>query len=117
MDEEFRNVAVVDRVNTTMTVFMGSTMACAQCHTHKYDPFTQEDYFRLFAILNTSADEDRKDESPVLTLFTPEQQHQRQPLETEIAALHSRRGRRASRPRSPGSRSQGPSSDRKRAPP
>ncbi len=89
VDEEFRNVAVVDRVNTTMTVFMGSTMACAQCHTHKYDPFTQEDYFRLFAILNTSADEDRKDESPVLTLFTPEQQQQRQPLETEIAALQT----------------------------
>jgi hypothetical protein len=89
IDEEFRNVAVVDRVNTTMTVFMGSTMACAQCHTHKYDPFTHEDYFRLFAILNTSADEDRKDEAPVLALYTPEQKQQRQPVETEIAALQT----------------------------
>ena len=70
-----------------MTVWMGSTMACAQCHTHKYDPFTQEDYFRLFAILNNSADEDRKDEAPVLALFKPEQKVQRQPLEAETAAL------------------------------
>jgi hypothetical protein len=87
VDEEFRNVAVVDRVNTTMTVFMGSTMACAQCHTHKYDPFTQEDYFRLFAVLNNTADEDRKDEAPVLPLFTAEQKEQRQLIETEIATL------------------------------
>jgi hypothetical protein len=87
VDEEFRNAAVIDRVNTTMTVWMGSTMACAQCHTHKYDPFTQEDYFRLFAILNNTADEDRKDEAPVLSLYTPEQKQQRKILETELAAL------------------------------
>ena len=87
VDEEFRNAAVVDRVNTTMTVFTGSTMACAQCHTHKYDPFTQEDYFRLFAILNNTADADRKDEAPVLSLYTPEQKAQRAPLEQEAAAL------------------------------
>ncbi|MCX6955291.1 MAG: DUF1553 domain-containing protein [Verrucomicrobia bacterium] len=94
VDEEFRNVAVVDRVNTTMTVWMGSTMACAQCHTHKYDPFTQEDYFRLFAILNNTADEDRKDEAPILSLFTPEQKAQRQQLEAEIAALKTTVGTR-----------------------
>ncbi|MBC7368708.1 MAG: DUF1553 domain-containing protein [Undibacterium sp.] len=87
IDEEFRNMAVVDRVNTTMTVWMGSTMACAQCHTHKYDPFTQKDYFRLFAILNNTADEDRKDEAPVLPLFTPEREKAREPFEAEIAAL------------------------------
>ncbi|MEC7597747.1 MAG: DUF1549 domain-containing protein, partial [Planctomycetota bacterium] len=40
-DEEFRVAAVVDRVNTTMQVWMGMTMGCAQCHTHKYDPITQ----------------------------------------------------------------------------
>ena len=51
-DEEFRNVAVVDRVNTTMAVWMGTTIACAQCHDHKYDPITQEEYFRFFAVLN-----------------------------------------------------------------
>ncbi|MBY0456540.1 MAG: DUF1549 domain-containing protein, partial [Gemmataceae bacterium] len=54
-DEEFRNVAVVDRVNTTFTVWMGTSMACAQCHTHKYDPITQTEYFRLFAFFNNTA--------------------------------------------------------------
>src|SRR4029077_14617451 len=50
-DEEFRNVAVVDRVNTTMAVWMGTSMACAQCHHHKYDPFSQVEYFRFLAFL------------------------------------------------------------------
>lgn len=67
-DEEFRNAAVVDRVNTTMAVWMGTTIDCAQCHTHKYDPITQEEYFQLFAIFNQTEDADRRDESPVLTL-------------------------------------------------
>ena len=57
-DEEFRNAAIVDRVNTTMAVWMGTTMNCAQCHDHKYDPLTQEEYFRLFAILNNTQDAD-----------------------------------------------------------
>jgi hypothetical protein len=69
-DEEFRNTAVVDRVNTTMAVWMGTTIDCAQCHTHKYDPISQEEYFQLFAILNNSEDADRRDESPVLSLTT-----------------------------------------------
>ena len=67
-DEEFRNAAVIDRVNTTMSVWMGTSMACAQCHTHKYDPITQTEYFQVFAILNNSADADRKDESPILEI-------------------------------------------------
>ena len=58
-DEEFRNVAIVDRVNTTMAVWMGTTMACAQCHTHKFDPITQEEYFRFFAFFNSTEDADR----------------------------------------------------------
>ena len=45
---------IVDRVNTTATVFMGSTLECAQCHDHKYDPFSQKDYYRLFAYFNNT---------------------------------------------------------------
>ncbi|MBN8246055.1 MAG: DUF1553 domain-containing protein [Verrucomicrobia bacterium] len=86
-DEEYRNVALVDRVNTTMAVWMGTTMACAQCHNHKYDPITQEEYFRMFAILNNTADADRGDESPVHALFTPEQKRQRTAWESELAQL------------------------------
>lgn len=73
-DEEFRNVAVVDRVNTTMAVWMGTTIDCAQCHTHKYDPITQEEYFQLFAVFNQTEDADRRDESPVLPLAERDQE-------------------------------------------
>jgi hypothetical protein len=89
-DEEFRIAAVVDRVNTTMAVWMGTTMACAQCHTHKYDPLSQDEYYRMFAILNQSADADRKDETPVTSFFTPEQKRLRGQLEAQIAELEKR---------------------------
>ena len=58
--EQFRYESIVDRVHTTATVFMGLTLACAQCHDHKYDPFTQEEYYRFFALLN-NADEPEMD--------------------------------------------------------
>ncbi len=86
-DEEFRNVAVVDRVNTTMAVWMGTTMACAQCHSHKYDPLTQEEYFRFFALLNNSEDADRGDESPLLTIWSDEQKRQKADWQAEIEQL------------------------------
>ena len=86
-DEEFRNAAVVDRVNTTMAVWMGSSMACAQCHTHKYDPITQADYFRMFAILNNTADADLRDEAPLLHFLTEEQKTQQGKLQTEVDAV------------------------------
>ncbi len=54
--EEFRFASVVDRVNTTAGAFLGLTLACAQCHDHKYDPISQEEYFRFFSFLN-NADE------------------------------------------------------------
>jgi hypothetical protein len=85
--EEFRNVAVVDRVNTTMAVWMGTTIACAQCHNHKYDPITQEEFFRFFAILNNTEDADRNDEAPVLSVLLEEQKRQRERLQAGIAKL------------------------------
>ncbi|HEX7896711.1 MAG TPA: PSD1 and planctomycete cytochrome C domain-containing protein [Planctomycetota bacterium] len=54
--EEFRFESVVDRVGTTATVWLGLTVACAQCHSHKFDPITQREYYRLFAYFN-NADE------------------------------------------------------------
>ena len=86
-DEEFRNVAVVDRVNTTMAVWMGVTMACAQCHTHKYDPFTHEEYFQLFAIFNQSEDADRRNESPTLPVFTQKQKFHKKEWELQLLDL------------------------------
>ncbi len=52
IDEEYRTEYVIDRVVTTSTVWMGLTMVCARCHDHKYDPFTQRDFYGLFAFFN-----------------------------------------------------------------
>jgi len=88
-DEEFRNAAVIDRVNTTFAVWMGTTMACAQCHTHKYDPITINEYFKLYAFFNQSADADKRDESPLHQFYTSELKEQREQLEIKIAKLES----------------------------
>jgi hypothetical protein len=86
-DEEFRVVAVVDRVNTTLQAWMGITMACAQCHDHKYDPISQEEYFRVFAVFNQTEDSDKSDNTPLLSSITPEQQKQKTKLEIDVGAL------------------------------
>ncbi len=86
-DEEFRNVAIVDRVNTTMSVWMGTTIRCAQCHNHKYDPITQQEYFRFFAFFNNSQDADRRDESPLVEVWNPAQEKQKAAWRTTIAEL------------------------------
>jgi hypothetical protein len=54
--EEYRVYAVMDRVNTTATVWLGLTAACTQCHDHPYDPFSQREFYQLFAFFN-NADE------------------------------------------------------------
>ncbi|MEE8469012.1 MAG: DUF1549 domain-containing protein, partial [Planctomycetota bacterium] len=72
-DEEFRIAAVKDRVSTTMQVWMGLTAGCAECHTHKFDPISHQEYYSLFAIFNQTADTDRPDEAPRLDTPTAEQ--------------------------------------------
>jgi hypothetical protein len=52
--EEFRCKAKVDRVGTTATVWLGLTMACAECHNHKYDPISQREFYQLYAFFNNS---------------------------------------------------------------
>lgn len=69
-DEEFRIAAVLDRVNTTWQVWQGSTFGCTQCHTHPYDPFKHEDYYKFVALLNNSRDSDIDQELP--KVWTPE---------------------------------------------
>ncbi len=86
-DEEFRNVAIVDRVNTTFAVWMGTTIDCAQCHDHKYDPITQGEFFRVFAILNQTADADRPDESPVHEIWTEVELERKAALAAQVATL------------------------------
>jgi hypothetical protein len=66
--EEYRVAAVIDRVNTTATVWLGTTLGCCQCHSHKYDPFKQKEYYQFMAFFNSTADigpgEDPKLELP-----------------------------------------------------
>src|SRR5262249_55563346 len=67
-DEEWRVAAIKDRVDTTMQVWMGLTIGCAKCHSHKFDPITQEEYYRFYAIFNQTADTDQPDERPTIPL-------------------------------------------------
>jgi hypothetical protein len=76
--EESRVEYVVDRVNTTSTVWLGLTVACAQCHDHKYDPIPQKDFYRLYAFFNNVAETgavDRRNSTaaPVIELPTEQQ--------------------------------------------
>src|SRR5262249_46216722 len=89
-DEEFRVAAIVDRVNTTMEVWMGTTFGCAQCHNHKYDPFSTKDYYSLFAIYNNTEDPGRAN-GPALELATPQEKLKRMVLQGSIDALRRAR--------------------------
>lgn len=85
-DEEFRIAALVDRVNTTMEVWMGTTIGCAQCHNHKYDPFSTKEYYQLLAFFNGTADRGGGT-APELPVFTAAQNAQVQPLQDEMTRL------------------------------
>ncbi len=96
--DEARFEILVDRVSTTSTVWLGSTMACAQCHNHKYDPFSQKDYYKLYAFFNSSEweygfqgegndDITRWVKEPILDLPSPEQNAKRTKLDDEIKTI------------------------------
>ncbi len=94
--EEYRWYSLVDRVNTTAAVWLGSTLGCAQCHNHKFDPFTQKDYYRFLAffdnddykIISNGPSEGTVLE-PVIELPTPEQAAQSKELKAAIAKLQT----------------------------
>lgn len=65
-DEEFRAVAVVDRVNTTWTTWQATTFGCVQCHAHPYDPYPHEDYYRFMAFFDNTEDTDLDSDFPRL---------------------------------------------------
>ncbi len=88
-DEEFRVAAIKDRVDTTMQVWMGLTAGCAKCHSHKFDPITQEEYYRLYAIFNQTADADRGDESPTVPFPLPAIAKKNREIDVKITALRS----------------------------
>jgi hypothetical protein len=83
-DEEFRVAAVKDRIDTTVQVWMGLTMGCAKCHTHKYDPISLHDYYAFYALFNQTEDADRGDDAPRLELVSPEERAERERLKQEV---------------------------------
>lgn len=68
--DQFRHEAVVDRVNTTASVWLGLTVGCAQCHTHKFDPVSLTDYYRLYAFFNSCVDSNN--EGPTVAVLETE---------------------------------------------
>lgn len=89
---EFRYHAMVDRVATTGSVWMGLTTGCAQCHTHKFDPITHTDYFALFALLNNADEPEIEVPDPTLARQRAEIAAQIEDLEgKEVARLDEAR--------------------------
>jgi hypothetical protein len=97
--EEARWEVLVDRVNTTATVWLGSTLACAQCHDHKFDPISQKDYYRMLAFFDNGEYRIKNQGprvmdnwiiEPELELPTPEQANRKKALEADIARVQAR---------------------------
>jgi hypothetical protein len=73
-DEEFRVAALIDRVSTTWEVWQSTTMGCVQCHSHPYDPFRHDEYYKSMAFFNNVRDEDTEGEHPNLRTYKEEDQ-------------------------------------------
>ena len=86
-DEEFRVAAVKDRIETTIQVWMGLTMQCANCHDHKYDPIKQDEYYRLYAIFNQTIDADLPNEAPVIEVPTQQILAQHRRVDHQVSEL------------------------------
>jgi hypothetical protein len=69
-DEEFRVAAVIDRVNSTWTIWQATTFGCVQCHSHPYDPIQHTEYYAFMAFFNSTEDHDLDDDFPTMSLPT-----------------------------------------------
>ncbi len=94
VDEEFRVDYVADRVETTSTVWLGTTIGCARCHDHKYDPFTQKEYYQLFAFFNNTPDRgfvyNFGNEPPYVRDPLPQQETQLAEADRQLASARAR---------------------------
>ena len=92
--EELRVEYVVDRVKTTSTVWLGLTMECGQCHDHKYDPISQEEYYRFYAYFNNTTDPGmqtrRGNQTPVVDVPTDDQEKRLIAARGELASANKR---------------------------
>ena len=94
VDEEFRVDYVADRVETTSTVWLGTTVGCARCHDHKYDPITQKEYYQLFAYFNNTPDRgfvyNFGNEPPFVRAPLPDQQAKLAEADRRVTAARAR---------------------------
>jgi hypothetical protein len=98
--EEYMNKYVTDRVNTFGTVFLGSSIACTECHDHKYDPFTQREYYQLYDFFNRIPERglDSDPAPPFIKVPLPEQTATLTRQTNELAELESKRRAGLDRP-------------------
>ncbi len=87
--EEFRVKGIIDRVNTTGRVWLGLALSCAECHSHKFDPITQQDYYSLYAIFNNIPHYGEAFEvrGPRIKTLSPLAPLRREQIEEELADL------------------------------
>ena len=78
--EQFRMEAMFDRMDAVGTAVLGLTVKCAQCHNHKYDPLTQEEYYRMFAYLNNAHESN-------IAVYTPKEEQKRAAIFDEIRRI------------------------------
>jgi hypothetical protein len=92
--EEYAVEYVVDRVETASTVWLGLTLGCCRCHEHKYDPFAQQEFYRLFAFFNNIPENGRANKHgnspPMIKAPTREQQEKLGAMDREVADAESR---------------------------
>ena len=81
--EQFRMEAMFDRMDAVGKAVLGLTIQCAQCHNHKYDPLTQTDYYRMFALLNNS-------DEAAITVYTPENRAQAAQIHRQVEMIEAR---------------------------
>ena len=87
VDEEFRVAATIDRVGTTWDVWQGTTFSCVQCHSHPYDPFRHEEYYKYMAFFNNARDEDVESETPTLRFYKKEDSIKIEELKSWISTI------------------------------
>jgi len=89
--EEYRVEYAIDRVKTTSMIWLGLSVECAQCHNHKYDPITQEEYYQFFAYFNQAADPGMQsrngNQTPVVDIYDDENIKQADALKESVAAV------------------------------
>ena len=95
--EEYLNAYIVDRVNTTGTVWLGLTVACTQCHDHKYDPMTQKEFYQIYAFFNgvpeSGVDGSKGNAEPVIKTPSAMEQAALDRLDREIRAARAELGK------------------------